>query len=434
MSPDSNDIWNQVKSGIYYNWHPVFYTWFVKLTSLNGTSPAFTAIVQTVILNMTIYLLIAQFLPGISQSRRFAYVAMIEFLPFVGAMGVALWKDVVYTELSLIGLLLILKNIKRFEARFVLGIVVLIFGTLCRHEAWAIIFILAILCFVKSILSKETASKRLSLKLGACLLAVAMVSHSLDLFVNSTMHIAQPPKIMARVGLLADLEYVATTQPDLLIPSDLKLLNQISQGRSALGAKTCTNPNGLIPNGANSGFNSGLASLHAGDLISMWLRNWSHGAGAPLVFAHLCRVQAFIPPFFASPPTYIEWMTFGINTTNDNNYHLKSWRPIPIITSAAESLYMFFNFNSAVLGWPALYLLIILILYGYLRFRNSKRNASLDILVAFLTIRDLLLITVGNSQDFRYMFAVYLVAPILILRFFHIKIGVLKEPGDMKSG
>jgi hypothetical protein len=110
MSNDSFNSWTQIQAGQWSSHHPPPFTAYLWLTSLGGTTPATTSLVDSLLVALALAFF-AAVVGHVLRAGRAVYVAavLLGLLPLVGPFSVMIWKDVPETAalLVLAGLLVL---------------------------------------------------------------------------------------------------------------------------------------------------------------------------------------------------------------------------------------------------------------------------------------------------------------------------------------
>ena len=103
ISNDTLDSWTQIKTGHWASHHPPPFTAFFWLTSLGGTTPATTSLVESLVVAASLAWF-AMVLADVLRAGRAVYVAAVALavLPLVGPFSVIIWKDVPETAVLLV--------------------------------------------------------------------------------------------------------------------------------------------------------------------------------------------------------------------------------------------------------------------------------------------------------------------------------------------
>jgi hypothetical protein len=103
ISNDTLDSWTQIKTGHWASHHPPPFTAFFWLTSLGGTTPATTSLVETLLVAAALAWF-ALVLDQVLRVGRAVYVAAFALgaLPLVGPFSVTIWKDVPETAVLVV--------------------------------------------------------------------------------------------------------------------------------------------------------------------------------------------------------------------------------------------------------------------------------------------------------------------------------------------
>lgn len=102
LSPDSIDQWHQIVGGTYSDNHPVVGTLIYRVATVFYGSPAAPIILQYALLALVVGLLLSEFsMWGIRRSVVWFMAFLIPLYPANSLIAVTLWKDVLYSVLSL---------------------------------------------------------------------------------------------------------------------------------------------------------------------------------------------------------------------------------------------------------------------------------------------------------------------------------------------
>lgn len=395
MSPDSLDVWGQVLSGNYRNDHPVTYTIFVKIFSFGGVFLPLVSAAQLLILSCGILLTTYSLIKNIVLSTYITSIIMLA--PTAGALAATLWKDVPFVGLILIGLSLLNRKSN------ILGVMALTIGASFRHNGWLMLFSIAGLILIASVLKNKTLLNcfwKIVTAGALSFLLIISVSRLVDAKPASTWLTWSPA--------MADLAYLASRTPN-----DASNIHETvalySSGESLARSADCTNVNGMA---FSSGFDQSLLNQKINQITREFIKLIKSDPRLVLRL-HLCRAQAFIPPPFSTGPSYYYWTQMIVIQPND--FGLAPSPPIQKIRDLGLGVWKFWDTNLKFLLWPGLISLISS--FAFLVKLSRRANVNKDSWVFwFLTMWAALfsLIPWSNAQDFRYALLSYLVAQIVI--------------------
>ena len=98
MTVDSNIQWFQIHSNQYNDWHPVVHTWFLKLITQIWDYPAAIGITQILMMSFTFgYGMYSFEKYGVRRWVLYVVTAAFALMPLNGIYSVTLWKDVLYS-------------------------------------------------------------------------------------------------------------------------------------------------------------------------------------------------------------------------------------------------------------------------------------------------------------------------------------------------
>ncbi len=95
MTVDSFQAWDQIRAGVYQDWHPVIHTWVMgRLLAIRDT-PSIVSLAQVLGLAAVLGSLTRQLeLVGVPRWLRIGVPILMSTIPPVGKMVVTIWKDV----------------------------------------------------------------------------------------------------------------------------------------------------------------------------------------------------------------------------------------------------------------------------------------------------------------------------------------------------
>ena len=98
MSVDSTIQWSQIHSNHYNDWHPVVHTWFLKLITQIWDYPAAIGITQILMMSFTFgYGMYSFEKYGVKKWVLYVVTAAFALMPLNGIYSITLWKDVLYS-------------------------------------------------------------------------------------------------------------------------------------------------------------------------------------------------------------------------------------------------------------------------------------------------------------------------------------------------
>ena len=97
MNPDAQDQWQQIQTGILYDWHPAFHTITFWLITRFWFSPAAVALAQILFLAILIGLILNRLQQNKTPFWMLASILILLVLPNYGLAVISLWKDVPYS-------------------------------------------------------------------------------------------------------------------------------------------------------------------------------------------------------------------------------------------------------------------------------------------------------------------------------------------------
>ncbi|QTN00822.1 hypothetical protein ERJ70_16960 [Sediminibacillus dalangtanensis] len=103
MTPDSLSHWRQIHTHEFSSWHPVFYTWFMMLTTIFWHSPAATALGQIFFLAGVFgYAMYSFEKNGLKPIWLWIVTAIFALSPVNSVFSIMIWKDVLFSTFLLL--------------------------------------------------------------------------------------------------------------------------------------------------------------------------------------------------------------------------------------------------------------------------------------------------------------------------------------------
>lgn len=392
ITNDSLDQLMQIKTGNFTDVHPVINQIFLWIISFGGKSLFSLALIQTFIILTAVYCLLNLLAPSMSRASKIVVLSLLELTPYVGVMGITVWKDIPYTAFTLIGFTFLSTNssigITLLQRR--MSIFFLSIGSCFRHEGPYYLFIVALFVIIFSrIKNYSTASNKQIMKL-------LVISGILGIMISSLLVTATRAKPVETNELskifLADLAYQYKNDNHSLNFEQKNVVQDVLKGEALNNGAYCGSIGGIV---FNSGFNTDAFKAKNIEITKAWL-SFAIKHPIKLVYAHACRSAAFLPPLFSSGPSGF-WYVLG---TAPNNVFLDAkFENLGVFSPIFNNWNNIWLANWRVVAWPGLWLLIALLIIVYSKQFNSKIKM---ILTAALLSRTLILFCFTPSQDFRY--------------------------------
>ena len=394
MSPDSLDIWSQIKENSFSNSHPVTYTLFVKFFSLNGRSLVIVSLVQLLLFSIAIYFTSLT----INSNKKISKLitVLIVLIPTGGSFATTLWKDVPFTSFLLIGFSVLLNN--RIRTKYIFAILFLTVGASFRHNGF---FLLLVIC-VLIIIIKYFYNDVINYRLIVTLISSAFFSILLIQSLVKIMDAKPASEWLTWSPMLADLAYVASRTENTNSNEIHELVSTYSRDVSLERAADCTSVNGLI---FSEGFDDSNLQNNLKSIQREYLKFLYN---QPEIFSrlHLCRANSFIPPPFSSGPNYFYWTQLQIIQPND--FGLIQNSPIKLLRNLGLVFWDIWNENSKLLLWPGFFAFISL----FCLTNFTSKAIPYWFVISWGSL--LSLIPWSNAQDFRYAEFSYSIFLILI--------------------
>ena len=394
MSPDSLDIWSQIKNNSYTNSHPVTYTIFVKIISINGTSLSLVSLVQLCLFTFAIYL--TSF--SLTSNKKISkfITTLIILIPTGGSFATTLWKDVPFTSFLLLGFSLLAFN--KVKKNYILAFSFLTIGASFRHNGFFLLLVICLIMLIIKIIYKKLVNP--------ITISIIILSSIMSIFLLQTVVKVIDAKPIAPwltwSPMLADLAYVASRTENTNLNEIHEIVSTYSKDTSLQLAADCTSVNGLI---FSEGFDDTKLISNLPKIQKEYLKFIYN---SPEIFSrlHFCRANSFIPPPFSKGPNYYYWTQLQI--IQPNNFGLQQNSPIKLIRNIGIILWDIWNENGNLLLWPGLFALLSLFCVNQFK----SRVVPYWLIISWSSL--LSLIPWSNAQDFRYAEFSYSVFLILI--------------------
>lgn len=404
FSPDSIEVWRQIKFWDFNNWHPVSFTLWVWVTSLFGRTVFLAVILQSLLLATSVILTFKLVFREKPWSFAVFCAGTLQWTPFVGQMGVTLWKDIPYTAFLLLSVASfgLIKNRLRMPST----IFFLSLGSSFRHDG---IYLLVVLLFGFFIYSIWIKIKKIKLIGIGDFFKVLIFSFLFTLMINEVtpaIMSAEPTKHFAKYGpLLQDLS--ATQQLDSagFSVAESNLISKMVSGDAAKGALDCERWDVMA---MSPGVDEKFVNQSASTIPKMWIRVLFSKSGDTLIKAHFCRSKAFLPGF--SIPKNWVWTYFAIDP-NALNISRNAWGISNNIATRVDQAFTLFG---RFLGWPGLYLNILIVGIFLLRKTPSVGQGALWILIILGFSRGILNSLYTTGPYYRYGLLTQLIALVFL--------------------
>lgn len=392
LSPDSLETWRQIQFWDFNNWHPVTFSIWVWLTSGFGSSIFLAVIIQSFLFSGSLVCAFKVIFKDKPWSFAVFCGSFLEFTPFVGQMGVTLWKDIPYTAMILLAFSIYGLNRSRY--RIPLTIFFLVVGSSFRHDGVYLILVLIFLVFGVVFLSKFRGNIALNfLEYGKIL----MVSFFLTLAINQFAPVAlnaEPTQQFTKYGpLLQDLSVAYQKNKDSFPRQEGALVSKMVSGDAAKGALDCERWDVMA---MSPGVDIKLVNESGSDILRIWVRALFSKSGGDLISAHFCRSKAFLPGI--SVPRNWVWTYFSIDS-NDLGISRNSFQATNEIASRIDQAFFLFG---RYLGWPGMYLNVLILSVWCLRKIKTPNRSFLFILITLGIARGLLNSLYTTGPYYRY--------------------------------
>jgi hypothetical protein len=423
MSPDSLDQWNQLSTGIFNDWHPVFHTFFEWALTRVWGSPASIALFQIIAMASLVGWGLAEFEKmGTPSWANWITVGIFMVLPDFPVMTSTLWKDVAYSLsillLSILALKIVFSKGKWLEGKFswimVGGAAALV--ALFRHNGPPVAFgflILAIV-FYPSFWKKW---------LGALVFGVG-----LWLMVTGPFYsILGVTKIQEGGTILPAISLFGI---EAQVNQDASILNNVESSYLKEILPTSEWSNYTCDLATVIAFNPELSTdsynKYKGRLINTFLqltREHPHTTLNHILCAtsYIWRVTQSNDHYSGSMNNNAGSAAWAMNFVKDNGFNPNNFintyhnTAFPQIRDFVNNTYRPFisNLTHNILSRPAIYLYLMLFSIGLYSFRAS--SASMLLVAVPSLIQSAVMFAVAMTPELRYQYAVMLVGALVFL-------------------
>ena len=395
------------------NLHTVMFALFINYTSFKGELIFLSTLVITLLNVIALYAVVNMFFKSYQKKFIIAVTGLLFFTPFFGPISVTIWKDSVYTPLTILGVVILLKSIQfkaasRKRMLYVVSTFILSIGAAFRHEGWVVLIFSGVMFFIYlklfSVNSKKWETNRIPVVLIAAGITSMIIQNSLVNLTGAT----PVPKYDKTLSFLLDLQYVNANKPELLLPANRTLLNEISSGASLKSASTCSSSGDFF----GPGFNSKAAEKNYLKILKVWLDEVQSDSRETLLLSRSCRIMSALPPIFSAVPSTSNWPTIGISQ-NTFGYTHPEFAKFAYPFGYAWNY--FWKINGSFIGWPGLHLLIIILILFFTDTGKKFRNNEFFQIISIIALsRIIVLIATSSSQDYRYYYLLYFISLPLI--------------------
>lgn len=401
MTPDSHYTILQSRGELPLNsLHTIAFSLYVKFFSFGGKAIYVVTLLSLALSITALYGVIRLIFSNNSQKFTICLTALIFLTPFFGPFAVSIWKDNVYTSVTIIGLVFIVKHCKnplQDKRNLFLGFGCLTIGSLFRSEGFLLIILLGLLISVFTLTKSISVGKYV----GLILVASGAISFLLQSLADNQFDELPKPTYQRSMAFLLDLQYVNSVRPELLQPTTKKILDEISSGPSLKGAGSCSGPWDFY----GDGFNQTSANSNHLKILRIWLDEVKLDARETLLSARYCKVKPIIPFLFGSIPTESWWPTIGISPNNLGYTH-------PAFTTYTYPIGYAWTYlwkiNGHLLAWPGLHLSFVIFFIFFTRLGRTYRSSNIfKLLFLLISIRFLTFLIVAGSQEYRYYQMIY---------------------------
>lgn len=414
LTSDSTDILNQIRTGKFNDHHTSSYILFVRITSIDGHVIGLSTLIQSIFVYLSIFVII-RFITGKNSESKVLYIAssLVFATPVIGPIAMTIWKDAISSALVLVGIFLILdnKNKRNFGAIGLLAI-----GSSFRHEGifFLIIFgsILLIICFITILMRDSTLRYRI-LQLLKLVGAAAALSLVFTISSEQILHSESAENWTKVAPFLEDLAVLNSQNPNPLDADSRLYVSSIFSGDANRAGSDCRNIANIF---FVNGFNREIVNRDPMKAVRVWVKNFKGGAQEQLFWARYCRVQPFMPFPFSFTANSTNWFTISAEPSNNISIEQKSL--VPGLGTIVRLWSSIWQANASLLGWPGLYLFVIVVTIIWNRKLSIINQYCTFALLSFFIARFIIIILTIPGSDFRYGYMFHIAGCALVATWF----------------
>jgi hypothetical protein len=417
MTPDSYSTISYAKGlSNLDDLHTTVFSLYVKLISLNGHAIQLVTATILCLNAYALYLMVSLIFKNYSKKMIIRITSLILFTPFFGPISVSIWKDSIYTPLTIIGLIFFVNSSRnKIESqtkwKLSAALFFIFLGGSFRHEGFAVLLLMAFMLYLLTIIFPKNTFISYYKKFSFYLLISAILILIFQFFLSDKLDAKPVPPYQKTLSFLMDLQYVNSVNPSLLLPKNKNLLDSISYGPSLQSAGICSGSFDFY----SDGFNEIIANQNSKQILFIWLEEIRLDSRETMLEARFCRGASSMPFFLTKPPIASWWPTVGIGPNSMGYSHSEFKKFVYPISFAWSYIW---KVNSGILAWPGLHITLVFILFIFtIAGRKLIGNSIIQLMLIFCISRFILIFFSAVSQEFRYYYAVYFLS-IPILSFF----------------
>ncbi|WP_322906577.1 DUF6020 family protein [Paenibacillus sp. SGZ-1009] len=408
MSPDSVVQWSQKTSWQFTDHHPIYSTLYVALLTSLWNSPGAVSLFQVLIFAACISIILCKFNKmGISTRITLCIAIVYAISPLNLLMVNTLWKDVPYALSVLMFIFVLILVIEdftwiTFKKNQAIFITLAICIGLLKHEG---IFVIAGSMVIIACLLKEQRKK---------IIIIGLISifaiFGLNFAAKQILEVAPKPSWMAYTLPIQQVKQLYLESPDQFKREQRNVLSQIFNGDIVTPARVDMNLN--IPfTAVQNNFNPNNFEQNKRGFLLIWVEQLEKH---PLEILKIWSKQTSIIWKIQRAPA--DSMYVGdIGFVLENNLGLKSNYILPGLKTFIEKEWKELIANDKI-SWmfvrPAFYSYLCLIFCWISVLKNGWKAVVL--IVPGIAIIGGLSLTI-QSPDTRYLYSIFLIAPILFL-------------------
>lgn len=401
LSPDSLESWRQIKVWDFWNGHPVVFSLWLWVTSIFGTSIFLAAIIQELLLFGSVFYILVSTLKGRDWSVALLVTGILNFTPFIGQMGMTIWKDIPYVAFTLIGITLYFSKFNSFKFRWI-GLTIFSLGALMRHDGILFAFMLFVLLFCfgfKRISQANLGRIQISTEITLSLILI----YGFSMIVPTLLDASPVTQSQKTYPLVHDVAYVLAMHPDQLPYDVARHMRIIVSGDSLVAAKNCGRVDDML---LSPGYNGSYIDQNPGIALDIWWSALRSSAFNEMLYVHFCRAKAYLPGIL--PETYV-WTYLAID---ENSLGLKHYGATAKFLSFAEAWSYKWSSVGRGIAHPGTWALLSLVCLAFFR---RKNNVVLIAVISAGVIKNFQNILYTTGPYYRYGFLTQIVGMISLI-------------------
>lgn len=404
---DSIGSVQQIESWEFKETIPIFYTLLIYVMSFFGNFYFMVPIFHISILLFSIFSVLRAIFSEDSLLKNLYILLIVLTTPFVGAMGVTIWKDILSTSFLLLGLSFFLKPIND-RSRFFFVSFFWVISSLTRFEN---IFIISIFLAAMLISSRIRIFNHLNRIFLVCtLLTVILFTSLFHLTLNTVTKADHLPPFFRTSSYLMDLVVGVQYDPTAFSVKTREFADAYFTDDQRVDPIDCRNISSI----SNlTSFDLEYANEESITLLKTWLQALKESP-TNIIQARACRTAAFLPPGLSSGPRGNYWIDSGVVT--NSAFELKQARgPLQNLVSEWKTLW---SFNDSAVAWPGLHVFSLFVFLFLLPVSSSSISQNKRRILLFWVASQIFIINASTpSHDFRFAFMLQILNIIVITNY-----------------